>query len=75
MGSHDNKRPKQYYHHHHRLQNPFTLPPVAEPAMQDDASVDHLMNRAMGQLLRDSGFDMARPAALASLRSAAEECM
>ncbi|KAJ5626263.1 transcriptional regulator family: Bromodomain transcription factor [Penicillium lagena] len=75
VGPHDNKRPKQSYHHHHRLQDPFTLPPTAEPALQDDASIDHLMNRAMGQLLRDSGFDMAHPAALASLRSATEECI
>ena len=75
MDPNDSKRSTQYYHHHHRLQHPVTLPLTSEPALQDDANVDHLMNHAMAQLLRDSGFDMAHPAALASLRSAAEECM
>ncbi|KAJ5668613.1 uncharacterized protein N7477_007183 [Penicillium maclennaniae] len=70
---HNSKRPKNYYHHHHRLQEPVTLPPFTEPAVQDDANIDHMMNRSIGQALRHEGFEMADPAALSSLRSSAEE--
>ncbi|KAJ5153524.1 uncharacterized protein N7482_010002 [Penicillium canariense] len=69
----DIKRAKHHYHHHHRLAQPITLPQACEPAVQDDNNVEHLMNRSIGQLLRDAGFDLADPAALSSFRSAAEE--
>lgn len=69
------KRPKQHYHHHHRLQEPISLPLATEPAVQDDGNMDHLMNRSIGQLLKDVGFDLAEPTAMSSLRSAAEERM
>jgi hypothetical protein len=71
----DNKRPRQYYHHHHRLAEPVTLAQACEPALQDEDNVEHMMNRAIGHLLRDAGFDLADPAALSSFRGAAEECM
>lgn len=69
-----NKRPTYHYHHHHRLQEPVTLPLASEPAVQDDDHFDHLINRSIGQILRDAGFDLADPGALASFRSSAEEC-
>ncbi|EAW09968.1 TBP-associated factor 8 family protein [Aspergillus clavatus NRRL 1] len=68
----DTKRLKRPYHHHHRLLNPV-LPALPEPAITDDARVDHLMNRSIGLSLRESGFDIADPAALESFRNAAEE--
>lgn len=71
----DTKRLKQHYHHHHRLQEPVTLPLATEPALQDDGNIDHLMNRSIGQLLRDAGFELADPTAMSSFRSAAEERM
>ncbi|KAJ5111589.1 hypothetical protein N7532_002124 [Penicillium argentinense] len=69
----ENKRPKHHYYHHHRLHEPITLPSGTEPALQDDSNIDQLMNRSLGQLLRDAGYELADPAALASLRSSAEE--
>jgi hypothetical protein len=75
LESADSKRPKHHYHHHHRFQEPVTLPPSSEPAVQDDANIDRMMNRSIGQTLRNEGFDLADPAALSSLRSYAEECM
>lgn len=75
LGAADRKRAKHHYHHHHRLQEPVTLPLASEPAVQDDANIDHMMNRSMGQALRNAGFDLADPAALSSFRSSAEECM
>jgi len=71
----DSKRPKHHYYHHHRFHEPVTLPPSSEPAVQDDANIDHLVNRSIGQALRNEGFETADPAALSSLRSSAEECM
>lgn len=71
----DSKRPKHHYYHHHRFQEPVTLPPSSEPAVQDDSNIDHMMSRSIGQALRNEGFEMADPAALSSLRSSAEECM
>lgn len=68
------KRIKRHYHHHHRLQEPVELPSTSEPAVQDDTHLDLLMNRAIGQTLKDTGFDIADPAALSSFRSATEEC-
>ncbi|KAB8073122.1 transcription factor TFIID complex subunit 8 C-term-domain-containing protein [Aspergillus leporis] len=68
----DVKRFKRPYHRHHRLQAPVN-PALPEPAITDDAYVDHLMNRSIGQTLRESGFDLADPAALESFRNAAEE--
>lgn len=69
------KRIKHHYHHHHRLQEPVVLPSTSEPVVQDDTHLDQLMNRAVGQTLKDSGFELADPAALSSLCSATEECM
>ncbi|KAJ5106086.1 hypothetical protein NUU61_003433 [Penicillium alfredii] len=66
------KRPTRPYHRHHRLQDPVILP-ASEPAVQDDANIDHLMNRSIGQLLQHSGFHHAEPVALSSLRGATEE--
>lgn len=68
------KRIKRHYHHHHRLQEPVILPSMSEPVVQDDTQLDQLMNRAVGQTLKDSGFELADPAALSSLCSATEEC-
>ncbi|KAJ5181400.1 hypothetical protein N7449_011547 [Penicillium cf. viridicatum] len=69
------KRIKRHYHHHHRLQEPVVLPSTSEPVVQDDTHLDQLMNRAVGQTLKDSGFELADPAALSSLCSATEEYM
>ncbi|KAI2722772.1 transcriptional regulator family: Bromodomain transcription factor [Penicillium roqueforti] len=69
------KRIKRHYHHHHRLQEPVILPSMSEPVVQDDTQLDQLMNRAVGQTLKDSGFELADPAALSSLCSATEEYM
>ncbi|KAF4216815.1 hypothetical protein CNMCM8980_007352 [Aspergillus fumigatiaffinis] len=68
----DTKRLKRSYHHHHRLRNPV-IPALPEPAINDDAHVAHLMNRSIGLCLRESGFDLADPAALESFRYATEE--
>jgi hypothetical protein len=70
----ENKRPKHHYHHHHRLQEPITLPLSSEPAVQDEVHFDHLMNRSIGHILKEAGFELADPAALSSLRSAADTC-
>ncbi|KAJ5161333.1 hypothetical protein N7492_006725 [Penicillium capsulatum] len=70
-----NKRPTHHYHHHHRLHEPVSFPPASEPVVQDDAHFEHLVNRAISQILRNVGFHVADPAALASLRSATEEFM
>ncbi|OQE38563.1 hypothetical protein PENCOP_c008G04054 [Penicillium coprophilum] len=69
------KRTKRHYHHHHRLQEPVVLPSSSEPVVQDDTQLDQLMNRAVGQTLKDSGFELADPTALSSLCSATEEYM
>lgn len=68
------KRVKRHYHHYHRLQEPVVLPSTSEPVVQDDSQLDQLMNRAIGQTLKDSGFELADPTALSSLCSATEEC-
>ena len=67
------KRFKLAYRHDHRLQYPVT-PLKPEPALTDVASVDLLLNRSLGLLLVDAGFDLADPVALDGLRSATEEC-
>ncbi|KAJ9244561.1 transcriptional regulator family: Bromodomain transcription factor [Paecilomyces variotii] len=66
------KRIKRHYHHHHRLQYPVA-PELPEPAITDEVSVDHLLNRSIGQVLREVGFDLADPVALDGFRNAAEE--
>ncbi|KAJ5884758.1 hypothetical protein N7495_009268 [Penicillium taxi] len=68
-----NKRPKHHYNHHHILKEPVTIPLASELAVHDDAHVDFLIDRSLGQLIKNAGFDIAEPCALASLRSAAEE--
>lgn len=75
MEAAESKRPKQHYHHHHRLREPVTLPSTTEPVVQDEGKIDHLMNRSIGKLLKDVGFDFADPAAMSSFQSAAEERM
>lgn len=64
------KRVKRPYHHHHQLQSPVT----AEPAIANNAAVDHLLTRSIGQSLRCEGFDLADPVALDGFRNATEEC-
>lgn len=68
------KRPKRAYHRYHRLQHPIK-PVLPEPAVTDDVSADHLMDRAIATSLKEAGFEMAEPVALESVRQAAEECM
>ncbi|OJJ44427.1 hypothetical protein ASPZODRAFT_71592 [Penicilliopsis zonata CBS 506.65] len=68
----DARRFKRPYHHHHRLLNPV-VPALAEPAVTDNVCVEELLNRSIGQALRESGFDLADPAALESFRVATEE--
>ncbi|KAJ5220390.1 hypothetical protein N7468_009594 [Penicillium chermesinum] len=72
LESPDTKRPKQHYHHHHRLHEPLAIPVSSEPALQNDANVDDLMDRSIGRILKDTGFDHADPAALQSLRLATD---
>lgn len=67
------KRFKRAYHHNHRLQYPVT-PLEPEPALTDVACVDLLLNRSLGLLLVDAGFNLADPVALDGLRNATEEC-
>ncbi|KAL4809903.1 transcription factor TFIID complex subunit 8 C-term-domain-containing protein [Aspergillus unguis] len=69
---HETKRIKRPYHHHHRLREPV-ISSLPEPAIADDAYVDQVMGRIIGQSLRGSGFDIADPLALESFRDAAEE--
>jgi hypothetical protein len=61
------------YHHHHKLQHPLEVT-VDEPAVTEDVAVNHLMNRAIGQILTQTGFDLAEPVAMEGLRYATEEC-
>ncbi|KAL4875654.1 transcription factor TFIID complex subunit 8 C-term-domain-containing protein [Aspergillus karnatakaensis] len=68
----ETKRTKRHYHHHHHLKEPVD-PGLPEPAINDDAYVDQVMNRIIGQSLRSSGFDIADPLAVESFRDAAEE--
>jgi hypothetical protein len=68
------KRQKQMYHHHHRLQHHFKID-LREPTIIDDTAVADLMNRAIGQIVSQVGFDLAEPVAMEGLRFAAEECM
>ncbi|KAF9891921.1 hypothetical protein FE257_002884 [Aspergillus nanangensis] len=68
----DAKRLKRPYHHHHRLAIPIDAA-LPEPAIVDDAYVDHVMDRSVGLALRESGFEIADPAALESFRITAEE--
>ncbi|KAL4974069.1 transcription factor TFIID complex subunit 8 C-term-domain-containing protein [Aspergillus desertorum] len=68
----DAKRIKRHYHHHHRLREPVTSS-LPEPAIANDAYVDQVMGRVIGQSLRSCGFDIADPLAVESFRDAAEE--
>ncbi|KAL4953522.1 transcription factor TFIID complex subunit 8 C-term-domain-containing protein [Aspergillus filifer] len=68
----DAKRIKRHYHHHHRLNEPV-ISSLPEPAIADDAYVDQVMNRIIGQSLHSSGFEIADPLAVESFRDAAEE--
>lgn len=67
------KRVKRAYHHNHYLRHPVT-PLRPEPAINDVASVDDLLDRVLGQSLMNAGFDLADPVALESFRRATEEC-
>lgn len=69
----DAKRLKRPYHHSHHLAHPVD-PALPEPAIVDDAYVEHVMNRSIGLALSQEGFDIADPAALESFRIATEEC-
>ncbi|RDW67365.1 TBP-associated factor 8 family protein [Aspergillus mulundensis] len=68
----DAKRIKRPYHHHHRLREPVTSS-LPEPAIADDAHIDQIMGRVIGQSLRSCGFEIADPLAVESFRDAAEE--
>lgn len=68
------KRQKQFYHHYHKLQHPLKID-LREQAITEDATVAHLMNRAIGQIVTQAGFDLAEPVAMEGLRLATEECM
>ncbi|PYH48627.1 uncharacterized protein BP01DRAFT_371554 [Aspergillus saccharolyticus JOP 1030-1] len=68
----DTKRVKRHYHHHHRLQSPVN-PALPEPAIVDDACIDKLLNRSIGQYLQTCGFELADPAALDAFRRVTEE--
>ncbi|RAH63663.1 hypothetical protein BO85DRAFT_455624 [Aspergillus piperis CBS 112811] len=68
----DVKRTKRPYHHHHRLQSPVA-PALPEPAIVDEACIDHVLNRSIGQYLQECGFDIADPAALDAFRRVTEE--
>lgn len=68
-----NKRIKRPYHHHHQLQSPVVRE-LAEPAITDHATVDHLVTRSIGLSLQDEGFELADPVALDGFRNALEEC-
>lgn len=70
---HEVKRVKRPYHHHHRLREPV-ISSLPEPAIADDAYVDQVMGRVIGQSLQGSGFDIADPLAVEGFRDAAEEC-
>lgn len=69
----DVKRQKRYYHHNHKLQQPIQAQ-LREPALLDDGTVTHLLERSIGQILTSTGYDIAEPTALDAFRQAAEEC-
>ncbi|KMP05794.1 hypothetical protein CIHG_04965 [Coccidioides immitis H538.4] len=69
------KRQKVEYHRVHRLQSPLDIEPLDSAVIADDASVDQLLNMAIGVSLREAGFDHAEPVALDSFRNGVEECM
>ncbi|PYH91031.1 hypothetical protein BO71DRAFT_333132 [Aspergillus ellipticus CBS 707.79] len=68
----DAQRIKRPYHHHHRLLNPVN-PALPEPAIVDEACIDHVLNHSIGQYLRECGFDVADPEALDAFRRVTEE--
>ncbi|KAL4900786.1 hypothetical protein BDW74DRAFT_170561 [Aspergillus multicolor] len=68
----DTKRIRRSYHHYHRLREPVTSS-LPEPAIADDAYVDQIMGRVIGQSLQSCGFEIADPLAVESFRDAAEE--
>ncbi|RAL01814.1 uncharacterized protein BO80DRAFT_404689 [Aspergillus ibericus CBS 121593] len=70
--SSDVKPIKRPYHHHHRLQTPV-VPALPEPAIVDESCIDHVLDRSIGQYLRECGFDVADPAALDAFRRMTEE--
>lgn len=72
--AHESKRMKRPYHHHHQLQSPVVRE-LAEPAITDHATVDHLLTRSIGLSLQDEGFELADAVALDGFRNALEECM
>lgn len=68
------KRAKRPYFHHHKLQQRVQTEQQPEPAIPDDATVTHLLNRSIGQVLSLSGYEIAEPTALDAFRQATEEC-
>lgn len=72
---HDNNEPapkrRQHYHRHHRLREPVT----PATAVQDSALIDQQLERSIGLVLNNSGFEIADPLALSSFRHGVEECM
>lgn len=69
------KRAKRPYLHHHKLQQRVQTDLLPEPAIPDDATVTHLLNRSIGQVLSVTGYEHAEPTALDAFRRATEECM
>lgn len=62
---------RQHYHHHHRLREPMA-PAIAT---QDSALIDQQLERSIGLVLDNTGFELADPLALGSFRHGVEECM
>ncbi|KAH8694240.1 bromodomain associated domain protein [Talaromyces proteolyticus] len=66
------KGQKRPYHHHHKLQQRVQTD-LQEPAIPDDATITHLLNRSIGQVLASTGYEIAEPTALDAFRQATEE--
>lgn len=69
------KKQKVEYRRVHRLQSPLDVAALDSGVIADDASVDQLLNMAIGTSLRTAGFDLAEPVAMDSFRDSVEECM
>ena len=63
----DFKRQKRHYHHHHT-----TVKQASEIPYVDQ--VDHQLRRAIAVVLKQVGFEDARPEALESFQLVVEEC-
>ncbi|EED12196.1 bromodomain associated domain protein [Talaromyces stipitatus ATCC 10500] len=66
------KRQKRHYHHNHKLHHPVQTQ-LREPALLDDGAVAHLLECSIGQILTETGYDIAEPTAIDAFRHATEE--